>query len=63
MRCPACHSNCLILRTRVITDYLRDIEHRCKNDECGHIFVTQQEYVRSIVKPDVQKDKPISASA
>ena len=51
MRCPACHSNCLILRTRVITDYLRDIEHRCKNDECGHIFVTQQEYVRSIVKP------------
>lgn len=63
MRCPSCRSNCLILRTRVITDYLRDIEHRCKNPDCGHIFVTQQEYIRSIVKPDKQQDKPISANA
>ncbi|GLR27790.1 Ogr/Delta-like zinc finger [Psychrobacter pacificensis] len=63
MRCPSCRSNCLILRTRVITDYLRDIEHRCKNPDCGHIFVSQQEYIRSIVKPDKQQDKPISANA
>lgn len=60
MRCPSCQANCRILRTRVITDYLRDITHCCKNRECGHVFVTQQEYIRSIVEPTQAADKPSS---
>ena len=62
MRCPHCNSNTLVQRTYVITPYLRDIVHRCKSKTCGHIFVTQQEFIRTVLPP-LDNDKQHSACA
>lgn len=51
MRCPHCNSNTRQQRTFVITAYLRDIVQCCKNKECGHVFVTQEEFIRSVIPP------------
>ncbi|MGO2506306.1 MAG: ogr/Delta-like zinc finger family protein [Psychrobacter alimentarius] len=61
MRCPNCNSNTLVQRTYVITPYLRDIVHRCRNEDCCHIFVTQQEFIRSVVLPITDTDSPVTA--
>lgn len=60
MRCPNCHATTRVQRTHVITSYLRDIVHCCKNEKCGHIFVTQQEFIRSVMPP-ISTDKTDSA--
>ena len=49
MRCPVCSSTARIQRTHVITKYLRDLVHCCNNKECAHIFVTQQEFIRTVM--------------
>lgn len=49
MRCPICNTTTRIQRTHVITEYLRDIVHCCNNKECAHIFVTQQEFIRTVM--------------
>jgi len=61
MRCPTCNSTTRVQRTYVITKYLRDIMHCCKNEKCGHIFVTQQEFIRSVVLPIAEPDSPVTA--
>ncbi len=61
MRCPTCQSITRIQRTYVITEYLRDIVHCCKNEECGHIFVTQQEFVRSVMPSKMELEDKVSA--
>lgn len=48
MRCPHCQSTTQTQRTYVITEHLRDIVHCCKNPKCYHVFVTQQEFVRTV---------------
>lgn len=56
MRCPICQANTRVQRTHVITGYLRDIVHCCSNKGCGHIFVTQQEFIRSVIPSLLDKD-------
>ncbi|MGP5406683.1 ogr/Delta-like zinc finger family protein [Psychrobacter celer] len=51
MRCPICHHSCRIQRTWIITDHLRELTRCCKNSECGHVFATHEEYIRTIVEP------------
>lgn len=63
MICPVCKSLTRVQRTYVITEYLRDLVHCCKNKECGHVFVTQQEFIRSVVPSlmDTQTVNPAQA--
>lgn len=61
MRCPVCKQTTRVQRTYVITEYLRDIVHCCKNTKCGLVFVTQQEYLRTVV-PSLLEEEPDSAT-
>lgn len=49
MKCPVCGSTARIQRTNVITKYLRDLVHCCNNPQCAHIYVTQQEFIRTVM--------------
>ena len=57
-RCPHCRSRCKSIRTRELSDLVREVHYQCLNEACGFIFAAQIEVVRTVLRslnpnPDV----------
>jgi hypothetical protein len=62
-RCPHCEEICTTRKTEQISRMYREITFVCKNIECGHVFVTSLEPVRTLspsAMPDPMIDIPLS---
>lgn len=53
MTCPICDTYVNTIRSKILTPHIRELYHVCRNKKCGHIFVTQQAFVRTIVPSDL----------
>lgn len=50
MTCPTCNAHVRTIRSKIMTSEIRELYHVCENKECGHLFVSQQSFVRTIVQ-------------
>ncbi len=55
MDCPHCGQRAKQRRTDIKSALTREKVWRCDNDECGHVFVSMEEIVRTITPPMVAK--------
>lgn len=53
MTCPHCGAIANNIRSKPFTPLIRELYHFCTNRRCGHIFVSQQEIVRTVVASDI----------
>jgi len=61
--CPHCKSLCTTRDTRQLSDLYREVTFVCKNSDCGHVFVTSVEPVRTLspsAMPDPNVNLPLS---
>ncbi len=58
MLCPECNTKAKIIRTDPINAYLRKLTHVCNSDDCKMLFITQEEYIKTLEQP-LHNDKAI----
>lgn len=61
--CPHCKAGTQVVKTRPVTSTFKEITYRCKDPECGHIFIASLEVQRTVSlssKPDHSLKIPIS---
>jgi Ogr/Delta-like zinc finger len=64
--CPHCDSRSVNTRLTSLSRTVNELRYRCKNDDCGHVFVVRLEVVRSIqpsALPHPAVALPIAAQA
>lgn len=63
MTCHICHAAVNTIRSKILTPEIRELYHICRNKKCGHIFVTQQSFLRTVVPSDLADPYLIPQSA
>lgn len=46
--CPHCDTRSASTRIASLSRTVNEITYRCRNDDCGHVFVVRLEVVRSV---------------
>lgn len=62
-RCPHCRSTATVRSSREVTLTLRELTYQCSNAECGHTYVVNMEFARTLspsATPNLALKLPIS---
>lgn len=47
-RCPHCRAHSTVRTSREVTLTLREVTYQCSNAECGHTYVVNMEFARTL---------------